>query len=266
VIIEVVDIVDREDVAGPGEMRGDGRPGADRPGVRKERAGVRSGDLGARLVVAAAELLDETGNEASVTLRAIARRAGVSAPAIYGHYADIQSIFLVVVQEAFAELEQALQAGAGAAGPAGRQPLSGSAAAGRVGDAAVPVSPDPRQLAVARLQAVCAAYLDFAARRPQRYRIMFGGLWTATSAIESSAVSHGDVQALGQEALGVFVAVLQGCVDAGASRSTDTFADAVALWLGLHGLAHQRVVTAAFPWPDDVAQRLVTALAHLGEG
>ena len=92
---------------------------------------------------------------------------------------------------------------------------------------------------------------------------MFGGLWTATAAIESSAVSHIEVEALGREAPGVFIAALQGCVDVGASGSMETFADAMALWLRLHGLAHQRVVTAAFPWPGDVDQRLVTALAHL---
>lgn len=259
-IIEVVDTVDREDTAGL-----DGTAGGERPGARRQRAGVRSGDLGARIIAAAAELLDETGNEASVTLRAIARRAGVSAPAIYGHYADLQSIFLVVVQEAFAELERALQAGADAGGPVAQHSPSGSAGVGQVDDAAVPEGRNPRQLAVARLQAVCDAYLDFAARRPQRYRVMFGGLWTATAAIESSAVRLDEVQALGQEALGVIIGVLQGCVDADASASTDTFADAVALWLGLHGLAHQRVVTAAFPWPEDIAERLITALAHLGE-
>lgn len=261
-IITAMDTVSHEEAAGPGGAAGPGRAG-----VPKQRAGVRSGDLGARIITAAAELLDETGNEAAVTLRAIARRAGVSAPAIYGHYADLQSIFLVVAQQAFAELEQALRTGIGAAEPDDRAATAGSAAADDVDvDATLAVDRYGRRLAVTRLQAVCTAYLDFAARRPQRYRIMFGGLWTATTAVESSAVSHAEVQALGQEALGVFIAALQGCVDAGASASSDVFADAVALWLGLHGLAHQRVVTAAFPWPDDIDQRLIAALAHLDLG
>jgi AcrR family transcriptional regulator len=211
-------------------------------GTRKPRPVVRSGPLGARIVTAAAELLDESGNEAAVTLRAIARRAGVSAPAIYGHYPDVPSIFLVVVQDAFAELGEALRAAAG---------LPPSA------------DQDAQQMAVRRLRAVCAAYLDFAARRPQRYRIMFGGLWTATRAIESSTVSHRDVEALGQDALAVFVTAVQGCVQTGASSSDDSFADAVGLWLALHGLADQRGVTAAFPWPADIEQRVVTAQAHL---
>ncbi|TQS42476.1 TetR/AcrR family transcriptional regulator [Cryptosporangium phraense] len=220
------------------------------PGASRHRAGVRSGDLGGRIVAAAAELLDETGDHASVSLRSIARRAGVSAPAIYGHYANVQSIFLVVVQEAFAELEQALR------DSADRFPDEAGAAARQVDQ-------DDPQMTVARLHAVCDAYLDFAVRRPQRYRIMFGGLWTATTALESSAVTRREVEALGQEALGVIVAALQGCIDAGVSTSTDAFADAVALWLGLHGLAHQRVAAAAFPWPGDIARRLISALAHV---
>ncbi|MDT7668253.1 MAG: hypothetical protein QOC74_1036, partial [Pseudonocardiales bacterium] len=43
----------------------------------------------------------------------------------------------------------------------------------------------------------------------------------------------------------------------------DLSADAVALWLGLHGLAHQQSVTVSFPWPPDITERLVVALAHL---
>jgi hypothetical protein len=33
--------------------------------------------------------------------------------------------------------------------------------------------------------------------------------------------------------------------------------------LGLHGLARQRAVTADFPWPPDITERLITPLAHL---
>ncbi|MDT7610426.1 MAG: hypothetical protein QOG96_4929, partial [Pseudonocardiales bacterium] len=53
------------------------------------------------------------------------------------------------------------------------------------------------------------------------------------------------------------------CVAAGIATTTDLSADAVALWLGLHGLAHQQSVTVSFPWPPDITERLVVALAHL---
>lgn len=208
------------------------------PGRREPNRRGQGGRLRAEIVTAAAELLDQTGTEQSVTLRAVARRAGITAPAIYAHFAHREAILLAVVQEAFAELDDALRA---------------------VDDQARERSP------AARLRAVCAAYLDFAATRPQRYRVMFGGLWHAGEALAGAGVTPAEVTDLGQDALGVLVAAVAGCVAAGSSTSTDVDADAIALWLGLHGLAHQRAVTAAFPWPADIAERLVTSLAHLDE-
>ena len=202
----------------------------------------QGGRLRTDIVVAAAELLDEAGTEQAVTLRAVARRIGIAAPSIYAHFADRQAILLAVVQDAFAELAQALRATA---------------------DAATATDSTREEGAVARLHAACTAYLDFAATRPQRYRVMFGGLWNAGEALDSAAVSAAEVTDLGQEALAVLVAALDACVAAGASTSTDTVADAIALWLGLHGLAHQRAVIAAFPWPADIAERLITSLAQL---
>lgn len=207
-------------------------PPASGPRERNRRG--QGGRLRADILTAAADLLDEAGHEQAVTLRAVARRIGIAAPSIYAHFADRQAILLAVVQEAFAELAEALRATAAA-------------------------EPD----AVARLRAACTAYLNFAATRPQRYRVMFGGLWNGGEAVASAAVSAAEVTELGQEALAVLVTALDDCVAAGTSASTDTRADAVALWLGLHGLAHQRAVIPAFPWPADITDRLITSLAHL---
>jgi AcrR family transcriptional regulator len=202
--------------------------------VRNRRG--EGGQLRGDIVSAAAELLNEAGTEQAVTLRAVARRIGITAPSIYHHFTDRQAILLAVVQDAFTELTEALRA---------------TSDAGSSEDAE------------GRLRAACRAYLDFAATRPQRYRVMFGGLWNATEAVDSAAVTAAEATDLGQEALGVFVTALDACVAAGISSSTDTVADAVALWLGLHGLAHQRAVIPAFPWPADIAERLITSLAHL---
>jgi AcrR family transcriptional regulator len=204
-----------------------------RTGGRTRNRRGEGGRLRLEILTAAAELLDESGSEDAVTLRAVARRAGISAPSIYAHFPDRQAILMAIVQDAFAELSQQL------------------AAAG--------TDPDP----AVRLHAVCAAYLDFAATRAQRYRVMFGGLWNAARALDSPAITESEVAALGQDALGVLVAGVQACVDAGRSTSSDPGADAVALWLGLHGLAHQRAVASAFPWPDDITDRIVEPLAHL---
>jgi len=185
------------------------------------------------IVTAAAGLLDETGAESAVTLRSVARRIGIAAPSIYRHFPDQPAIMLAVVQQAFAELETHLRAALDAAGD------------------------DPRQ----RLLAGCRAYLRFAQDHPGQYRIMFGGLWMP--ALSGTSVTEHDLAALGHGCMQLLTGALNDCVIAGQATSTSLHADAVALWLGLHGLAHQRAVTVAYPWPPDIADRIVTALAHL---
>jgi AcrR family transcriptional regulator len=208
----------------------------EQPATTATRTRNRRGE-GSRLrdeiVSGAVALLDETGDETSVTLRAVARRVGISAPSIYRHFADQPSIMLAVVEQAFDELEAELRGAREAAGN------------------------DPR----ARIFAVCTGYLEFARKRPGRYRTMFGGLWMPD--LEASSLTEADMQALGQGSMRLLAEVLRDCVAAGIATSTDLSADAVALWVGLHGLAHQQSVTVSFPWPADIAERLVVALAHL---
>jgi AcrR family transcriptional regulator len=201
--------------------------------VRNRRGeGARLRD---EIVAAAVALLDETGDEKSVTLRAVARRAGIAAPSIYRHFADQPGIMLAVVQQAFDEFNAELRDALAAAGD------------------------DPRS----RLFAVCTGYLEYARRHPGRYRTMFGGLWMPD--LEASSLTEADLHALGEESLGLIAGVLEGCVAAGIATTTDLSADAVALWVALHGLAHEQSVTVSFPWPPDIAERLIVALAHLTE-
>lgn len=185
------------------------------------------------IVAGAVALLDETGDEKSVTLRAVARQVGIAAPSIYRHFADQPTIMLAVVQQAFEELEAVL-----------RSALDATA-------------DDPRE----RLFAVCTSYLTFARQHPGRYRTMFGGLWMPD--LESSSLTEADMHALGGSSLRLLDDVLGECVAAGIATTTDLSADGVALWVGLHGLAHQQSVTVSFPWPSDITERLVGALAHL---
>ena len=214
--------------------------------ARERNPRGQGAELRADILTAARALLDETGNSEAVTLRAVARRVGITAPSIYGHFSNRQALLLALVQESFEELRGQLQAAASDADGVGSRTSHA----------------DP----VERLHAVCTAYLDFAAARPQHYRLMFGGLWTAAEAIGTSAVSRDQVAALGQGTLAVLITSMQACVTAGRSTSNDPHADAIALWLGLHGLAHQRAVTAAFPWPTDITTRIVTSLARLPAG
>ena len=201
------------------------------PRTRNKRG--EGGRLRPQILAAAAELLDEAGSEEAVTLRAVARRAGIAAPSIYAHFPDRQAILVTLVRDAFAELSATLSAAA--------------------------TDPDP----VVRLRAVCTAYLDFAGTRPSRYRVMFGGVWSAARALDGDAITEAEAADLGQDVLAVLVEALRACAEAGRSTTRDPAADAVALWLGLHGFAHQRAAATVFAWPQDIVERLVDPLARL---
>jgi AcrR family transcriptional regulator len=101
------------------------------------------GDLRAALVRAALELLEESG-ETALSLRAVARRAGVSPAAPYRHYADREALVSAVAAVGYRELAERLAA-------------------------AHPAPSTPEQLA-----SVAIAYVQFALERPALFRIMFG--------------------------------------------------------------------------------------------
>jgi AcrR family transcriptional regulator len=100
------------------------------------------GDLRAACLRAAIDLLEENGT-AGVSLRAVARRAGVSAAAPYRHYADRDALVSAVAAEGYRELASTLAA----AHPS-------------------PSTPDD-------LAAVAAAYVRFALDHPAMFRAMF---------------------------------------------------------------------------------------------
>lgn len=100
------------------------------------------GDLRAACLRAALELLEEDGAHA-LSLRAVARRAGVAHSAPYRHYADRDELVAAVAAVGYCELAERLAA----AHPA-------------------PSTPDD-------LAAVAVAYVRFALGRPALFRVMF---------------------------------------------------------------------------------------------
>src|SRR5690606_29386750 len=170
----------------------------EQPHTPTARTRNRRGE-GARLrdeiVAGAAALLDETGDESSVTLRAIARRVGITAPSIYRHFADQPAIMLAVVQQAFSELAAELHRARDDAGD------------------------DPR----ARLFAGCTAYPDFARSRPARDRTVFGGVWRP--GLGSRSVSEAELYARCRETLQLSTEALRGCVAGGVATCTDPAAE-----------------------------------------
>jgi AcrR family transcriptional regulator len=180
---------------------------------------------------AASEILETTGSEEAVTLRAVARAVGIAAPSIYAHFADREAILDQLVAEGFAEFTAGLQA---AIAPYG----------------------DP----VERLLMGCRAYLAYAAEHPRRYRTLFHHPDIRNRGREVDAESL----AQGAAALNVLVEGIADCARAGRSTSQDHFTDAVAVWVALHGLASLIAETpATFPWPDQLLTAIVTRLAQI---
>ena len=169
--------------------------------------------LRADIIRAARRLLEVSGVEDAVTLRATARQAGVTAPALYGHFADRGEIIEAVISEAFAEFAAAVTTA-----------MCGIA--------------DP----VERLRAGCRAYVRYAHEQPAAYRILFTR--DQPSALPSAAAQAADLFQL-------LVEIIRDCVAAGRSTSRDPTLDAVVLWLALHGLAALPPSHPRFPWPDE---------------
>jgi AcrR family transcriptional regulator len=191
--------------------------------------------LRAEIVAAARRLLARSGHEDALTLRAVAREAGIAAPSIYGHFADREQILDAVVAEVFGELEDAVRAAADA-------------------------EPDPAR----RLEVVCRAYLAFAEAQPAGYRVLFGR--SRNPARDEAPRAMPDLAGAG--AFGVLAdAVAAACTSGPApapSAAAPTPAvppEATALWVALHGYATLRSSVPVFPWPEGLLTLLVQRLA-----
>jgi AcrR family transcriptional regulator len=117
------------------------------------------GDLRAACLRAARELLEEDGT-AALSLRAVARRAGVSPSAPYRHYADRDALLAAVAASGYRELAERLAAA---------QPVP-------------PSSPDD-------LAESAVAYVRFALEHPALFRVMFVEPCDAKSAERTAAVA-----------------------------------------------------------------------------
>lgn len=107
------------------------------------------GNLRAELLAQARELLECEGS-AALSLREIARRAGVAAPSAYHHFASLDAIAVALAEQGFADLAASLE--------------------GAPGDDAE------------RLAGIGLSYVRFAVSHPGLYRLMFGdGLKAAST-------------------------------------------------------------------------------------
>jgi AcrR family transcriptional regulator len=202
----------------------------DESAARTRNRRGEGGRLRADILAAATALLEETGSEEAVTLRAVARGVGIAAPSIYAHFPDRTAIVDAVVDQTFHDFTALL-----------RQ--------------AVADESDPAE----RLRRGCAAYLEFAETHPQRYRILFDRREPAEDDPDRPIAS------IRKESFEFLADAVRRCADAGVSASTDPFGDATAIWVALHGYATLRANMPRFPWPphDATLDRIVHGLARI---
>ena len=108
--------------------------------LRPRKRGYHHGDLEAALLRSAGKVIEKEGLDA-LSLRAVARRAGVSHNAPYRHFAEREALLAALAMEGFERLGAAQRAAAEKGG----------------------------------LRAMGEAYVLFALEHPQRFRLMFGG-------------------------------------------------------------------------------------------
>jgi AcrR family transcriptional regulator len=112
------------------------------PHVRNSRG--EGEKLRSLIVESAIELVDDGTEATALSLRAVARRAGISAPSIYAHFGSLDLVIAAVVDASFVELrDQIVDAQERASSPADG------------------------------LIATCVAYFTFGRSHVERYRAMF---------------------------------------------------------------------------------------------
>ena len=168
------------------------------------------GDLKRALLEAALELLEEVG-EAGLSLRAAARKAGVSHAAPYRHFADKGALVTAVAIRGFSDLQGALE----------------TARAHAPGDPAD------------ALRSLGHAYIEFALRRPALFNLIFGG--TPPPSHELAQASEASRQ--------VMVGAIASGQESGVFKRGDTERLALPAWTAVHGLA--TILINLHPHRDD---------------
>jgi AcrR family transcriptional regulator len=164
------------------------------------------------LIAAAGRLLAAGADIDTISLRGVAREAGVAAPSVYLHFASKDALLHTVVEEHFAALQRAL-------------------------DLSVQAGSDP----ASRLLAGCMAYCRYAMDHPGSYRILFN---TPREDMHDPGFAGSE----GEAAFGTLVDAVAAC-SAGMARAGDPFRIATDIWSALHGAVALRSATTGFPWP-----------------
>lgn len=184
------------------------------------------GDLENALLEAAEALLEQKG-VAGISLREVAKQAGVSHTAPYRHFADKQALLQALAVIGYRRLAEAMEK-------------------------CVCEHPDDP---LAQLRASLSAYIDLAARQPQIDQLMFGGVF-----LDVSAMSEDYIRESGRAFEGLLQIIRNG-QEKGLYREDETLNLALAAWSSAHGLANLMNSGQLGPMDEQERQGLI---AHMG--
>ncbi len=178
---------------------------------------------------AAERIFIAEGYEAA-TIRKIADEVGVSSTTLYMHFRDKDDVLLEICREAMGELMRL-----------------NAEIAGRRLDAGE------------RVKAMLRAYMEFAARHQNAYRLVF-----CASAVVRSAHRMDATLELGKGCFETFAAAVRQVAAEGRLRRGSPEAAAQALWAACHGLIALRLAKPNFPWAPDaeLSEVLLEGLSH----
>jgi AcrR family transcriptional regulator len=177
------------------------RPAGRRAAVEKKGGRYHHGDLRRALLDAALEVLAREG-AAALTLREVARRAGVTHAAPYRHFTDKQQLLATVAEEGFRMLTSQMR------------------------EAWAKHEGDP----VRGLQAIGVAYVRFATGQRAHFQVMFG------KDIDWSR-EHAGLEETADCCFEVLISAVQACQGAGAIRPGDPLIPSLCAWSMVHGLS-----------------------------
>lgn len=158
-------------------------------------------DLGERIVRASVELIEEQGLSA-LSMREVARRAGVSHQAPYHRFADREAILGAIAQEGFQIL------------------------ASRLSKVTTADSGPPH----ARIAAAGQAYVEFACEHPAHFRVMFRPELVNLDRCPGA-------QAEGDKAFGILQQIVADAIASGLPPKPSAEALVMTCWSVAHGLA-----------------------------
>jgi len=198
---------------------------------RRSRAARGDGErLRGDIIEATSRLLARIGSDEALSLRAVAREVGVSAPSVYLHFPDKEAVLLAVAAELFGDLQRTLDEAADAAGA------------------------DP----LAALLARARAYVAWGQRHPGHYKVLYEGALLRRISDPAQPV-------FGRPALLALVGDIQRAVAAGVlAAPEDTERTARLLWQAVHGVTSLRINKPGVAWDEAESDAELLVRAVLG--